>query len=98
MSEPTPHTARSSDETDRVRVEVLLFSVLRDRLGTDALAVALDAPATGTDLLDRLAAEHPPVDAYRSAICLAVNQSYVPTDTRLHDGDEVALITPVSGG
>jgi molybdopterin converting factor small subunit len=38
------------------------------------------------------------VDAHRAAIRLAVNQTYVPTDTRLHDGDEVALITPVSGG
>lgn len=81
-----------------MHVEVLLFSVLRDRLGTDALTVALDAPATGADLLDHLASEHSPVDAHRSTIRLAVNQSYVPTDTRLHDGDEVALITPVSGG
>lgn len=98
MSEPTPNTTSPDDETTSVRVEVLLFSVLRDRLGTDALTVALDAPAAGTDLLDRLAAAHPPVDAHRAAIRLAVNQTYVPTDTRLHDGDEVALITPVSGG
>lgn len=81
-----------------VRVRVVLFSVLRDRVGTDALDVALDAPATGTDLLDRLAAEHPPIAAHRPALRLAINQSYAPADTRLRDGDEVALITPVSGG
>lgn len=98
MSESTSKATPPSDEATQVRVEVLLFSVLRDRLGTDALTVALEAPATGADLLDRLAVEHPTVDAYRSAIRLAVNQSYVPTGTRLHDGDEVALITPVSGG
>ena len=98
MSESTSKATPPSNEATRVHVEVLLFSVLRDRLGTDALTVALDAPATGADLLNRLAADHPPVHAYRSAIRLAVNQSYVPTDTRLHDGDEVALITPVSGG
>ena len=81
-----------------VQLEVLVFSVLRDELGTDALAVTLDAPATGSDLLDHLAAAHPSVDAHRSTIRLAVNQSYVSTDTQLQDGDEVALITPVSGG
>lgn len=81
-----------------MRVQVLLFSVLRDRVGTDALSVSLDASATGTDLLNRLAAQHPSIDEYRSVVRLAVNQSYVPVGTRLHDGDEVALITPVSGG
>jgi molybdopterin converting factor small subunit len=28
----------------------------------------------------------------------AVNQEYVPRSTVLHDGDEVAIIPPVSGG
>jgi molybdopterin converting factor subunit 1 len=97
MAESTPE-AYSSSETTQVRVQVLLFSVLRDRVGTDALPVSLDTPATGTDLLDQLVAEYPSIEAYRSVVRLAVNQSYVPADTRLHDGDEVALITPVSGG
>lgn len=81
-----------------IRVRVLFFSVLREQVGTEALPVTLDPPATGTDLLDRLADKHPVVEAYRSVVRLAVNQSYVPTDTALEDGDEVALITPVSGG
>jgi len=29
---------------------------------------------------------------------VAVNHSYVPPETLLHEGDEVALIPPVSGG
>ena len=87
-----------SPESTTVQLQVFVFSVLRDELGTDALAVTLDAPATGHDLLDHLAAENASVEAYRSTIRLAVNESYVPADTRLHDGDEVALITPVSGG
>jgi molybdopterin converting factor subunit 1 len=88
--------ARSSSET--TQVQVLLFSVLRDRVGTDALSVSLDTPATGTNLLDQLATAHPAIEEHRSVVRLAVNQSYVPVDTRLRDGDEVALITPVSGG
>lgn len=81
-----------------MQLRVLVFSVLREKFGTDALDITLDAPATGQDLLDHLAAENAAVEAYRSAIRLAVNESYVPVDVPLQDGDEVALITPVSGG
>lgn len=87
-----------SDGPASIRLRVLLFSVLRERLGTDALTFTLAPPATGADLLDRLTDEYPVVGAYRSVIRLAVNQSYVPAGTSLSDGDEVALITPVSGG
>lgn len=81
-----------------MQLRVLVFSALREKLGTDALDITLDAPATGCDLLDYLAAENASIEAYRPAIRLAVNESYAPAEMRLHDGDEVALITPVSGG
>lgn len=81
-----------------VSVRVLLFSVLREGVGTGELAVALPEAATGADLLDRLGADHPEVARHRPVVRLAVNRRYVPTDTVLADGDEVALITPVSGG
>lgn len=87
-----------ASDSSAIRLRVLLFSVLRDRLGTDALTLNLASPVTGTDVLDHLAAAHPAVEMYRPVIRLAVNQSYVPVDAPLHDGDEVALITPVSGG
>lgn len=80
------------------RVQVLLFSVLKEAVGASQLQVDLDAPATGEDLLDALADEYPEVEAHRSSLRLAVNEEYVATDTALQDGDEVALITPVSGG
>jgi len=96
MSSATSRAA--SSESSTVHLRVLVFSVLREELGSDALEITLDAPATGRDLLDHLAAENASVEAYRPAIRLAVNESYVPADTRLQDGDEVALITPVSGG
>ena len=79
-------------------VRVLLFSVLRDGVGTGELSVPLPEAATGGDLLDRLGDEHPEVARHRPVIRLAVNRRYVPPDTPLADGDEVALITPVSGG
>ena len=80
------------------KVTVLFFSVLREKLDCASLEVSLDAGATGRDLLNKLEGTHEAVRAYRSVIRLAVNTAYAPEAIRLNDGDEVALITPVSGG
>ena len=85
-------------DTPQVRVRVLLFSTLRERLGRRELEVSVPAPATGRRLLDQLAAQYPAIAAYRPVIRLAVNQEYVPESVELHENDEIALITPVSGG
>ena len=84
--------------TPVLNVRVLLFSVLRDGVGAGELSTAVEPGATGADLLDRLAAAYPAVALHRSVVRLAINRRYAPSDTPLADGDEVALITPVSGG
>ncbi len=81
-----------------VGVRVLLFSVLRDLVGTGEIDLVLPAPARGEDVLDWLAVEYPAIRRYASVTRLAVNHVYAPPFTELRDGDEVALITPVSGG
>ncbi|ARA92321.1 molybdopterin synthase sulfur carrier subunit [Rhodothermaceae bacterium RA] len=86
------------NESRTIVFTVLLFSVLREKVGRAAVDVAVPAPATGSALLDALEAAHPAVAAYRPVIRLAVNQTYVPESVDLQEGDEVALITPVSGG
>lgn len=87
-----------SDRAAPIRVEVLLFSVLREQTGQASLAVRLPPGTTGTGLLDHLGQAWPAVEAYRRVVRLAVNETYAPESVRLHDGDVVALITPVSGG
>ena len=79
-------------------VRVLLFDVLRREIGESEVRAEVPDGATGADLLDRLAAEHPPIAEHRPVVRLAVNRQYTPADTVLAEGDEVALITPVSGG
>ncbi len=71
-------------------VTVRLFAGLRERAGfaereIEAATVADVWPALGLG-------EEPP------GLLYAVNQTYAPRDTALADGDEVALIPPVSGG
>lgn len=79
-------------------VRVLLFDVLRREIGAEAVEASVPAGASGADLLDALAAAHAPVGRYRPTIRLAVNHRYVPLATPIGADDEVALITPVSGG
>lgn len=88
----------AKEQAEPLQVRVLLFSVLREEVGRPEVTVELEAPATGTDLLDRLAAEHEAVKSRRPAIRLAVEEAFASEEVVLEDGQEVALVTPVSGG
>jgi molybdopterin converting factor subunit 1 len=81
-----------------ITIEVLLFSVLRERVGAGHVEVTVPAPSTAEDVLDAVVEAYPSVAAYQRVVRVAVNQEYVPADAPIVSGDEVALITPVSGG
>jgi molybdopterin synthase catalytic subunit len=76
-----------------VEVRVRLFAALRERVGAGELVLELPDGAVVGDALDRLAGVTDGVPAV-----LAVNREYADPAAALHEGDEVALIPPVSGG
>ncbi len=74
-----------------MRVHVRLFAGLRERAGWSERE--LDGVETVADVWPALdLGDEPP------GVLYAVNKVYVPRDGPLRDGDEVALIPPVSGG
>jgi molybdopterin synthase catalytic subunit len=73
-----------------VQVTVKLFAGLRERAGYSERT--LDAATVG-DVWAALALGDEP-----EGLLYAVNRAYAPRDQALADGDEVALIPPVSGG
>lgn len=78
-------------------VTVRLFASLREILGASVLERTLGDDATIGDLIRGLEVDFPRLaDAGRYA--LARNEEYAAASDRLRDGDEVALIPPVSGG
>lgn len=79
-------------------VTVLLFSVLRDALGTGSLTAVVPSPPTAGGLLDALAAEHAVIANHKGLIRMAINEHYAARSAPLRAGDTVALLTPVSGG
>ena len=79
-------------------VTVKLFAILRERAGAPELQIELPMTATVATARDALAERVPAIQNFLPRIAWAVNQAYVPIDTKLHDGDELAAIPPVSGG
>jgi molybdopterin synthase catalytic subunit len=76
-----------------VRIVVRLFAGLRERAGTGERALELPADARVADVWSALdLGDQPP------GLLYAVNRAYAPEERVLADGDEVALIPPVSGG
>jgi MoaE-MoaD fusion protein len=76
---------------DSVRVTVRLFAGLRERAGTARLEI--DDVARVGDVWAKLGLGDEP-----GGLLYAVNREYAGPDDALHDGDEVAVIPPVSGG
>ena len=81
-----------------VRVRVRLFAMQRELAGTRGLDLALARDATIEDAWAALVAQFPVLAPGRAAVRFARNGAYAPAETVLDDGDEVAMIPPVSGG
>jgi molybdopterin converting factor subunit 1 len=89
---PVPEAASRS----QICVNVRLFASYREAAGVARLEVPLPSGATVGDLLDLLSVRVPGLRTAPGMV--AVNHVYVGSDFALHDGDEAALIPPVSGG
>jgi len=82
-----------------VLVSVRLFAVLRERAGRDRIELDLADGATVADALGALQSRDELAGTLdRLGVVMAVNRQYARTDHPLREGDEVALIPPVSGG
>ena len=81
-----------------MKIRVLLFALLRDRAGVADVELQLGPAATISDATRALAEKFPELKSFLPRVAYAVNQAYAKSDTALSDGDELALIPPVSGG
>ena len=81
-----------------MRVCVLYFGVLKDVMGHGRAEMELSEGSTVADLLAMHRGAGQAASPVWDAIAVAVNQEYARADDVLNDGDEVALLPPVSGG
>jgi molybdopterin converting factor subunit 1 len=79
-------------------VQLRFFASLRERMKRGSAEQTLADGATVGDLWAALCRAHPELAPLSASISFAVNREYVDRTHRLREGDEVALIPPVSGG
>jgi molybdopterin converting factor subunit 1 len=77
---------------------VKLFASLREAAGHSEIEWELAEGATVETLVTQLRKTLPALDDVFDHAWIAVNRHYAAPETSLHDGDEVALFPPVSGG
>lgn len=90
--------ARLTGRVVGIRIRIRLFAVQRELAGARELAVELPDGADVEAAWQALVARHPVLEPGRASVRFARNGEYAEPATRLLDGDEVAMIPPVSGG
>ncbi len=81
-----------------ITIQMRYFAFVREQLGKSKETIELADGSTVGQALDLVLTPSPRLSNARSAMMVMVNQAYQPIDHVLADGDEVAIIPPVSGG
>src|SRR6266404_1944462 len=88
----------AANDSKPISVRVLFFGAARDAAGLEQLELLLSSPANVASALAQLLADYPALARFGNSLLLAVNQEYALPDREISDGDELAVLPPVSGG
>jgi molybdopterin synthase catalytic subunit len=81
-----------------MRVQVRFFASYREIVGSRAVSWSARQGLTLEELMDSVLEKYPRLAGHRGTMLLAVNHAFADSDRVLKEGDEVALLPPVSGG
>lgn len=81
-----------------VAIRIRLFAIQRELAGSREVPIRLPDGATVGDAWSELVVRYPILAPGRSSVRFARNGEYTDASTTLADGDELAIIPPVSGG
>ncbi|MDE2717731.1 MAG: molybdopterin converting factor subunit 1 [Chloroflexota bacterium] len=81
-----------------LNITLRLFAGYRERVGQSVLELTMPDNATVGSVAQVVFERYPGLIGTPNALVIAVNQEYQQHDYALSEGDEVALIPPVSGG
>ncbi|HVL25573.1 MAG TPA: molybdopterin converting factor subunit 1 [Thermomicrobiales bacterium] len=81
-----------------MNITVRYFAIMREQLGRSVETLDIAPGTTAGDIFAIATRETPRLAGLRRAVMVMVNEDYVEPDHELREGDEVALIPPVSGG
>jgi molybdopterin converting factor subunit 1 len=81
-----------------MRIQLLYFAILREKLRRETETLELPAATTIADAVSAIAALHPQIASLLPQVQTAVNRTMAAASHALKDGDELALLPPVAGG
>ena len=81
-----------------MKIHLKFFATFRDRFKTAEQEIELETPKEVREIFFDLLKDRGLAERLLPSTRFAINCEYVPAETRVKDGDEVALIPPVSGG
>ncbi len=81
-----------------MQVTVLFFGILKELAGAERRTLKIAPGASVGELVGVCAAQASKQSEVWTSLAVAVNQEYASRATVLAEGDEVALLPPVSGG
>jgi molybdopterin converting factor subunit 1 len=79
-------------------VTIRLFAILRDKAGVAEMPLKVSEGATVAEAMELILRQHPELTPIAKRVAFAVNLTRVHAEMVLKDGDELALLPPVSGG
>lgn len=80
-----------------MKLQLLLFGITRDIIGQSKIELDYTGPSNIESFKDMLKDKYPEMSEL-SHFKIAVNQEFARDNQSIREGDEIALIPPVSGG
>jgi molybdopterin converting factor subunit 1 len=84
--------------TPTVRISILYFATVKDATGIGMESIDLSNDTSIREMLSKISIIYPKLNHILNNIQIAVNYRIVDLNTVLKEGDEVALLPPISGG
>jgi molybdopterin converting factor subunit 1 len=81
-----------------MNIRLRYFASLREVIGQSDAVLTLPEGTRVADVRALLLERYPGLRTVMERVLSAVNKSYVPFDTELYEGDELAFIPPMGGG
>jgi molybdopterin synthase catalytic subunit len=98
MNSALEQGTQTGEHEQTLRVRVLFFGAAREIARSAEIELELRAPSNASSALEEVLARYPELRRFGRSLLLAVNQEYAREDLEVHEGDELALFPPVSGG
>jgi MoaE-MoaD fusion protein len=81
-----------------IRISILYFATVKDATGIRMELIDLSNDTSIREMLSKISIIYPKLKHILNNIQISVNYRIVDLNTVLKEGDEVALVPPISGG